>query len=203
MKYFTPQRLIRLQDTANEEAMEAAIQDWEGAAEEYAAHLKKIGPKFPGNLRRFIDSGSLHDARLLVMWPEPRNTLRILLQREHDKNYFVDLRYSLIECPRIDKDALPELCRSTRLLWLYDEIDLEAQTTFRPSGRVQVQSASEGNEAGGAKTGAPIFTHDILLSNGWEIHLCFTRLTVKRPAVLLPPSPEATTGVVQVVPRSA
>jgi hypothetical protein len=50
--------------------------------------------------------------------------------------------------------------------------------------------------------GTPTFTHDILLSNGWEVRLRFRSMNVTRPAALLPAAPRECDGHATVA-RSA
>src|SRR5262245_46244763 len=123
MKYFTPERYVRLQDLTDEKSVRAAIQEWEDATAEYARHLEKLLPKLPKGLRTFAKSRSLHDAEVLAMWQEGTGRLKIVVQRENDPTHVLLLGYSLTEPPRVDRAALPEPHRTVTPTWLYDEIE--------------------------------------------------------------------------------
>lgn len=162
MNYFTPERFARLQERSSREAAE---REWEQAAEEYASHLRKLLHKLPKQVCQFIESGSLHDAGLLVMWTERTNVLRMILQKEREASHILDLNYRLAEPPRINRVALPMQYCSTSATWLYDELDIV------PRRKKLVEKN-------------PIFQHNILFSNGWEACLRFQRVSIHRNPAL-------------------
>jgi hypothetical protein len=98
------------------------------------------------------------------MW-QAQKRLTMVLQREGQRDRFLVLTYSLVEEPYLDSSALPEKYRSPLAAWLYDEIDVEPEP---------------------AET---IWSHAILLSNGWEVRLRFHKLSISRPKALLPEAP--------------
>ena len=118
-----------------------------------------------------MDSIYLYDARVLDMWQGRRSRFTITLQPESDPARFVVLVYSLAEAPRFAYGVLPVEVHSEPVAWLYDELDVEQRTV-----------ASGGRRGSRTKT----FTHNILLSNGWEIVLRFRNISVTRPVALLP-----------------
>jgi hypothetical protein len=170
MRFFTPERYLRLGNLADEAAFLAAQDDWERAIADYRRHLQQIRDRLPAGLRRLIESVSLHDARVVDMVSGKRGRLTITLQPETPPSQRIVLTYSLIEPPAIDETALPEEALSQPTEWLYDELDVQA----------------------GAE---PTFRHDILLSNGWEVSLRFRGVTVSRPRPLIPSLPERSLAV--------
>ncbi len=169
MKYFTPERLFRLQDRSDEQQFLAALDDWEVASRAYRQHLGQIGEALPPALRRLVHAVALHDARVIDLWPprpeSQRARFTIILQPESDLSRRVVLRYSLLEPPQIDRNALGDEACSRPLAWLYDELGVE------PSAPSQ--------------SGEPTLTHRILFSNGWEVGLRFRKVTVERPSSLI------------------
>lgn len=177
MKYFTPERLARLQDHSEERQFLAALDDWEHALEDYwqqlneiQQRLRGIQPPLPKNLQEFLKfftTVSLHDARVLDMYFGGRSRFRITLHLEFQPERLVVLTYSLVEPPRIKVNVLPEQLHSEPIVWLYDELTLEPQ-----SGKEK-----------------PVFHHAILLSDGSEVRLRFCSVTIERPVPLVPAVP--------------
>lgn len=174
MKYFTPERLVRLQDRSNERQFLAALESWEQALNDYRRQLEDIQqrlrtiqpqpPKYLHKFFRFLDTVSLHDARVLVMsWGGERH-FRIILHPELQPERLVVLSYSLREPPQIQANVLPEQLRSEPISWLYDEVTLEDQT----------------------RKGKQILRHTILLSDGREVGLCFYYVTIELSISLVP-----------------
>jgi hypothetical protein len=169
MKYFTPERYLRL-GNLEEQSFLTAQQQWEEALTGYREQLQRIGKDLPAGLRRLIKSVYLHDARVLTM-DQDEEAFRITLQPQSDPERLVVLGYTLVEEPIIEQKALPaERCREP-IEWLYDELDLD-----RP----------EGPRGLPAPQGKPTFRHNILLSNGWEVMLRFRSAWVKRPLRVIP-----------------
>lgn len=174
MNYFTPERLVRLQDHSDEKQFLAELDDWEQALkgyrrqlEEIQQRLRAIQPQFPKHLHkffRFLDTISLHDARILVMsWGGERH-FRIALHTEFQPERLVVLTYSLREPPQIQANVLPEQFRSEPISWLYDEVTLDDRT----------------------RKGKPVLRHSILLSDGREVGLCFYYVTIELSISLVP-----------------
>ena len=176
MKYFTPQRFLRLQKRDSKQDFLAATREWEQAVERYEEGLSRLASRLPQGIRRFIELGSLHDAHVLGMW-HGRTRLKVALQTERQSAKLCILTYSLIDSPSIDLSALAEPYRSRDAVWLYDEIGRE-------------------------EPGKTVFLHDILLSNGWEIRLRFHQLNVERPTALLP-APWPPTAMQELLQPSA
>src|SRR5437867_2595971 len=121
MKYFTPERYVALQDFSSDVAMDAADAIWEGAVDQYEAHLQALRPRLPTSLRQLLDGYYLHDADVLSMG-RPGNDFVIALQLDTPPNDLLTISYVLTAEPVIDADALPPAHRSPRPLWLYDEL---------------------------------------------------------------------------------
>jgi hypothetical protein len=157
MKYFTPERYLRLGNLHDRQAFLAAHEDWERAIKAYKTRLRTIADKLPAGLRP-LQSIYLHDARVLDIWQGAVSRFTITLQPESDPCKLVVLAYSLVEAPTIVQDVLPADNRSEPIAWLYDELDVEGASSL----------------------------HNILLSNGWEIRLRFRKASVLRPVSLIP-----------------
>jgi hypothetical protein len=170
MKYFTRERLVRLQDHSDEQRFLAALDDWENSLKDYQQqlstikqHLRAIGHRIPA-LLKFLTMVSLHDARVLDMYSGGRSRFRITLHPEFQPGRLVILTYSLTQPPQIGRNVLPEHVRLEPITWLYDELTLEDRT---------------GEEK-------PMFRHAILLSDGREVQLCFRHVAVERPIPVVP-----------------
>ena len=165
MKYFTPERYLRLDSLEEREAFLAAQEEWEEALSRYREQLQRIRkelPPYSRSLRAFVlsvHSVYLHDARVLAMYQSKEDFI-ITLQPPSDPERLAVLGYKLVEEPIIEQNVLPpERCRE-QIEWLYDELDLD-----RPE---------------------PTIRHNILLSNGWEVILRFRWARVKRPLRVIP-----------------
>lgn len=161
MKYFTPQRHDRLGDLSDRTAFLAALDDWETANADYAAHVESIREKLPAELLDLYRQVSLHDARVLSIHQEA-GQLSMTLEPEGDPSRLVVLTYSLVGEPQV-RESLAGSSGSW-VQYLYDELHLDAPTSDdRPTVR-----------------------HDVLLSNGWELSIRFRALSVNRPLRVLP-----------------
>jgi len=170
MKYFTPERLVRLQDHSDEKQFLVALDDWENTLKDYQQqlsaiqqHMRAIGPRIPAFLR-FFRTVSLHDARVLDMYCGGRSRFRITLHPEFQPERLVILTYSLTQPPQIERNVLPERIRSEPITWLYDELALDDRT-----GKEKL-----------------MFRHAILLSDGSEVQLRFRYVAVERPVSIVP-----------------
>jgi len=111
MKFFTPERFVKLQESESAETILEANEDWERAVAGYRARLEEIAPRLPSGPARLVAAGSLHDAAVVAMW-NARTRLTILLQEDGRPGQFLLLSYSLIDPPYVDPAALPERFRS-------------------------------------------------------------------------------------------
>jgi hypothetical protein len=167
MKYLTPERWLRLQDTADKQALSAALADWEQAIGKYREELIAVLPLLPVRLRHFADSECLHDATIVSTWLGNRR-LEILLRPDAPDERLFLLVYSLTERPRVTPSGIPPEYRTPHPGWMYDEIGVD----------------------GGGQPDQPtrklVFTHSFLLSSGWEVGLRFRRFDFLRPEALIP-----------------
>ena len=153
MNYLTAERYIRLQRATDERALQEAMADWERASDEYREYVKSISPNLPPALVRFFQHVSLHDATLIDDFRSPRK-LTIVVKSEAPAEKRFLLEYSLAEDPQVETNVLAPEYRSSSALWLYDEIGL-GQPRFAGAG--------------------PVFRHSILLGDGRELTLWFSR----------------------------
>ncbi|MBI1913863.1 MAG: hypothetical protein HYS12_03860 [Planctomycetes bacterium] len=202
MRYFTPDLFVRLQNCRDQQVFLDANQAWERAVESYGAQLEEIRPDMPEGLRQLTDLGSLHDASVLSAW-QGRTRLTVVLHPELEASRLVVLTYHLVDPPYIDRTAIPDEYRSSHTLWLYDEIGLERETVFDVTARVQFRSEDPAATGSRRESRARVFTHDILLSNGWEMRLRFHYLEVSRPTGLIPPAPGNPSPSTSTLPQSA
>src|SRR5207237_1399545 len=77
--------------------------------------------------------------------------------------------------------------RTPHALWLYDELDVDADVVFSPKRHILEKAAAVSAPGVGKGEWKPVFLHSILLSNGWEIRLRFHRLAATRMKSLLRP----------------
>ena len=176
MKYFTPQLFVRLQNIRDD----TAIQAWDRAVSDYSAALAEALPRFPKNLQHIVKKVALHDADVRSM-AQLGNVLSITVQTDPPGPELYILSYTLTEPPRINRSALPREHCTDHATWLYDEFLLAEPSTGLPN------SLKRTNRDGGA-AGVGVYTHDILLSNGWEVSLKFRKFKFSHPIALLPAS---------------
>ncbi len=189
MKYFTPQLFVRLQDIHDD----SAAQQWERVSQEYAAAIADVLPQLPAALRRLTKEVPLHDADVISM-SRQKDTLSIALRPESPGDMLV-LIYELIESPVVNQAALPPEHRIEHVAWLYDELGLD-----RMSGPPSWHTAQDRARADGLAT---VYTHDILLSNGWEVGLKFRKFRWARPETYIPSPAPVTDGRDELLTRSA
>jgi hypothetical protein len=183
MKYFTPERLVRLQDHSDERQFLAALDECEADQDSYWHDVEvlqrelstmetNIGP-LPslGNLRKFIQFHStvhLHDARVLDMNLGDCSRFRVTLHPYYDPGRLAILTYSLVQPSQFKHHVHPEMfCAGPPITWLYDELTLKDWKGKEPKA----------------------LQHNILLSDGCEIELCFCDVTIERPTPLVPAVP--------------
>ena len=158
MKYFTPELFTRCQDVSKREATLSTMEEWERAVQRYRTDLQKIRPHLTKALSRLLDGYHLHDAAVLALG-QSEDTFLIVLQLDLPSRDLLQLSYCLRGNPRLDRTALPAPHHSRQALWLYDEVGMEPSIWLNDP-----------------KT----FTHEILLSNGWELNLRFLDVDVRR-----------------------
>jgi hypothetical protein len=175
MKYFTPELWLQTQSGVAPETFLAAYEAWERNIDVYEEQLRRIIPAIPasrsyGSLRRFAEQESLQDAIVLGAWFTSQDRLNFLLQPETPTERLLQLDYTLAAEAAVIPDVLPAQYRTSAIRWMYDELDVQAET---------------------AGTAEPTFTHNILLSNGCEVILRFVRFRMARCQALLPALPGA------------
>lgn len=157
MKYFTPDRYVRLQDR-EPAAMDAADAAWTDAAERYEGYLQTILPELPPPVRQLLEGYYLHDAEVLSAGRQG-DTFVLLLQLDVPPNDLLSIIYTLAAEPIIDRSVLPAEHRSAHMSWQYEELEICGSGDTRH------------------------YRHAILFSNGWEIQVPFrdVRLATVKP----------------------
>jgi hypothetical protein len=161
MKYFTPERWLRFQDPRDKQVFFSAHEEWQEALRTYRRKLRQILRRSPNRLKRFAESECLHDAMVLAIW-QGRSRLNVILRPDMPTQEVVVLTYTLLADPLIDPSALPPEYRTKHAAWMYDEIGTEKR-----------------------ENGKMVFTHTVLLSNGWQVAIRFSRFDFARRKVLL------------------
>jgi hypothetical protein len=157
MRYFTPDRWLRLQDVSTREAFDGAHAGWQEALAAYRAELDRVNDQFPPALSRFAHSVCLHDGVLVGSWLGDGHLF--LQVRPEDGSDVVQLEYVLAGDPVVLRGMLPKALVSDEPGWAYDEVGMDETGTF---------------------------THDVLLRNGTELRLRFSHFVCSRVAPLLP-----------------
>ena len=156
MKYFTPQLWLQTQAGVDGPTFSSAHEAWELAIDSYEKSLESMIPKgweYRG-VRKFARNESLHDAIVLRCWYETPSRLLILVEPEAPESKLGLLDYTLEREPVLIRGQLPPKFCTTRPRWMYDEI-----------GRWAESSDDD-----------PLFTHNILLSTGCELMICFSKM---------------------------
>ena len=190
MQYFTPELFVRLQHLEDR----AALQEWDRAAERYTSALQQALPKFPAPLRKFAGECILHDAEVLSI-TQSRDNLSITLQPEQDDGHLLVLSYTLVEAPRLNAAAFSEQYRTEYSAWMCDEFRLGEPMACLPSSRRRGAAQQNGQ--------VPVYCHDILLTNGWEVALRFRQFKATHPQRLLPAPRTAEKGPAGKLSQSA
>lgn len=132
MKYFTSDLHVRLQD-ASPGRMDAADEEWERTLAKYQRHLASIRAKLPASATEFLDQTRLHDAEVLWMG-QALPFFGILLRLDPPSLATVGLSYFVVRDVSFEKGVIPSEFCSSRMQWMYDEIDLgEQDRCFRHS----------------------------------------------------------------------
>ena len=157
MKYFTPDLLVRGQSEDPKVADEVE-RLWDDAILLYQSHLNRLRPTFPAGLQA-LEEYNLHDSLVRTV-SKREHELLIVVQLGTADHEVLHLRFELGEPPVIRMDVLPEHLRSEdgTALWLYEEVE-QAKAGWRMC---------------------------ILLSNGWEMDVCFRDVIVEASEALWP-----------------
>ncbi|MBX9680376.1 MAG: hypothetical protein K2X38_16580 [Gemmataceae bacterium] len=157
MKYFTPDLLVRGQSEDPRIADEVE-RLWDEAILRYQSHLDRLRPTFPAGLQA-LEEHPLHDSLVRIV-SKREHELLIVVQMETANHEMLHLRFDLAEPPVIHTETLPEHLRSEdgTALWLYEEVE-QAEVCWRMC---------------------------ILLSNGWEMEICFHDVAVDAFQALWP-----------------
>ena len=165
MKYFTPDLFVAL-NSQEEDVVDAALEKWDAARDDYRKHFAKLEKKLPKSFVKLCKAVSLHDS--LVERPaNPVVTISqtddegeqcraiISLRCEHAE---FDLIYlDLVKPTEWSKPVESDRFSDEHVLWLYDEV---------------------------ARTKDGDFTHEILFSNGCVVRIAFQGFKyVERPVI--------------------
>jgi hypothetical protein len=149
VKYFTPELFVE-SNSEDKKVAKQASRRWDRAVDDYARYLKSINRRLPAKVRQLARL-NLHDATLenLSFDRSPDQELAQLTLRQRDRA--AGLLYFLIEPPTMTQaiDRFP-FCPSP-IYWLYDEVSID---------------------------GPGDFSHEILFSDGRELHLRFKYLAL-------------------------
>lgn len=209
MKYFTPELWLQMQSGVDNPTFLAAYEAWERNVDAYEEQLTRIIPHDRKNrdLRRFAKEESLHDALVTACWFEGSSKLKMQVLPEPPVERLVLLEYLLTREPVILRDRLPPEHRTDSPRWMYDELGefpnpepparASAGARSFPGARAGARSPSAANQ-----DDAPVFTHNILLSNGWELEVVFSKLRVTRHQAIWPVSNQQTTILPARLPRT-
>jgi hypothetical protein len=150
MKYMTPELLARMQ-SEDEAIAEAADNAWQKASRAYNAHVEKIRPSLTDPVQLFLDSGCLHDARVLVCGSNKRQ-FSILVRLDSPPGEGLLISYQLVGSPaQVKHSKLANYGKPWGWV-LYDEIEL-----------VKGKHIST-------------YSHALLFTGGRELHLPLQRL---------------------------
>ena len=136
-----------------------ACDEWDRRVNSYEAELDRLMPALPESVKQFVTKINLHDANIRSMGlADSKLTLTIAL--EPPSTRMVTLTYTLTEPPKILRETYDAGFCTPYAEWVYDEI-----------GREDMSGS---------------LTHQILLSNGWEVRLKFRALEIAWSEALLP-----------------
>jgi hypothetical protein len=194
MKYFTPELWLGMQAGVDNQTFLAAYDAWERNRDAYEEQLTRIIPhdRKYRDLRLFAKQQSLHDAMVTACWFDGSSKLKLQARPEPPEERLVLLEYTLTREPAIFRDRLPPEYRTDFLRWMYDELGVLPEP-----GALSLSRASE---TGGDDE--VVFTHNILLSNGWELEIAFSRLKVTRHQAVWPVSNGQTAPQPARLPRT-
>jgi len=177
MKYFKPELLARYR-SLNDDVADIAAAEWERVTDAYNAWVDVLRPALPAAARVVLDRVTLHDATVLgitLTKGKPRLSLLIRLEGTQGKpGKVLELMYLLANGPKhraliSPRDAKKDSPVLGRIL--YDEF-----------GR-------------GISGVAPVFSHSLLLSTGYELRIRFTGMRIRQlRRVILPSAQQAGLG---------
>ncbi len=160
MKYFKPELLARCR-SRDDDLAESAAKEWEEAVAAYQARFNAVFPRLPSEVGGLCSRFSLHDAKMLgAAFGTEKALFGILLQLERSSGHtgkVLELNYQPVAGPNsgvVVKTNASRQGGSRQEVWvLYDEFDFDEEHGF--------------------------FTHSLLLTDGREIEVRFTNLTVR------------------------
>jgi hypothetical protein len=157
MKYFTPELFVR-GNSKDPDEVDQVEAEWERALKRYSRRYKKIEPHLPEGLRRFHSDQCLHDAEImgpaqLSFYSLPWNGKDVVLIAKQTNtlvpeylNTLAILQYAVVEDTVVERPVDAEVFKTSRPIWLYDEVDL-----IQPG----------------------VFQHEILISDGRVVRIRF------------------------------
>jgi hypothetical protein len=178
MNYFTADLLLRF-GSDDPAVAEAASEEWERACERYNAHIAALKPQMTPGLLQIEENYCLHDAKVRGMGRQGPSFV-IMLQLDTSPHSLLTFTADLTAEPAINTTALPRELRSTgeTVEWQYDELELVPGTPAT-------------------------WSWVILLSNGWEVRLCFRDIHVQEAQALIPSPRNGPLSVASVVAQPA
>jgi hypothetical protein len=191
MRYFTPDILIR-GNASDDTVSDAADDEWDAASTAYQARLAELNDRLPDDVRDLLGL-CLHDGELLawgdpgalarathavlpIMGRTPRVDRSVVAVRLDDVVTSIEYQLAGPVASSPQRTEKPFTARD-HVAWLYDEVD---------------------QSPGSATT----YLHRVLLSDGREVEVPFTSVSVRR-FPLLPPSSDLITPANIPVRRTA
>jgi hypothetical protein len=168
MKYFTPDLLARF-GSSDEAVADAAEELWDQKQKEYKKYLQSIWQELPPGVKKLLKRFYLHDARVLTVARDERQSVSIFLRLDGvdgPGDGLVELKYKLEGQIKVIRQQEAPSNGAPLKRWLYDEMALV-------SGE-----------------GPRIFLHSILFSGGWELQIPFSRLSCIRLRQFVSPDAE-------------
>jgi hypothetical protein len=149
MRFYTRELYLRFNSSDPAEADEAD-EAWEQADRDYEKQLARLRKRMPPDVRQLADRVCLHDAS--VMWWGSKQTFAMVVL-QHEDGSTVNLTYVLENGIREIRRPKGWPFSAKDRHWLYDEVDRDPR-----------------NPAG--------YLHRILLSDGTELEIPFSRVSV-------------------------
>jgi len=168
MKYLKYALLERSRSLDND-AAEAASDEWDRGIVNYNAALAAIRPHFPAAVRTILDRFSLHDAKVLTYFLT-RRKLSLLIRLEGNSarpGKMLELKYT------VAKGGLRIVKHGRDKDWSMDR------------GRIQYDEFGKASDSPTA-----VFSHSLLLAEGCELRIRFTDLQVRKLKKVILPSVE-------------
>ena len=154
MKFFTPELFVALNSQA-EDVVDAALEKWDAARDDYRKHFAKIAKKLPKPFAKLCKTVHLHDS-LVERAANPVRTIfetdyqgehsQAIISLRHEHAEFDLIYLDLVKPTEWSKPVDSDRFSDEHVLWLYDEV-------------------------GQTKDGD--FTHEILFSNGCIVLVTF------------------------------